>query len=79
MKYPINFIPENAFLKITVSARQRRLYFKDVKTFKKVPKPHTPPIPAFHLAEDWGKSAITDCGSNYTQELALAHGNYWTW
>jgi hypothetical protein len=75
MKYQINFIPENAFLKVSVEGRQRRLYFKDVRTYKKVPKRHPPPIPQFTGTVDWGKSANASCGQNYVQELSLKSGN----
>lgn len=75
MKYQINFIPQNAFLKVSVEGRQRRLYFKDVKTYKKVPKCRTPAIPAFESSVDWEGSAVTNCGSDYGRELTLKGGN----
>ncbi len=47
MKYVASFIPENAFLKVKVGSQQRRIYFKDVKMYKKVVRGIRPSIPIF--------------------------------
>jgi hypothetical protein len=47
MKYSIAQLPENAFLKVLVGRRERRLYFTDVKKYAKRVKPHLPAIPPF--------------------------------
>lgn len=47
MKYVTSFIPENAFLKVNVGSQQRRIYFKDVKKYKKVVRGYRPPLPIF--------------------------------
>lgn len=48
-----------------MEGRQRRLYFKDVKTYKKVAKYRTPAIPAFESNVDCEGSAVMNCGSEY--------------
>lgn len=62
MKQPLSSLPENAFLKVVVGRRERRLYFKDVKHYAKRVKPHLPPLPSFFQEIEWNKSDITDCG-----------------
>ena len=54
-------LPANAFLKVIVGAHIRRVYFKDVKKYKKLVKPHLPPIPIFDACDEWNKSTITSC------------------
>lgn len=58
MKYQINYIPENAFLKVTVDGRQRKLYFRDVKTYRKISKKHVPHIPPYEATIEWGNASL---------------------
>ena len=60
MKNMTSRIPENALLKVVVGSRPRRLYFKDVKMYKKIVRTHRPPVPIFETEIiRWDKSAIT--------------------
>ncbi len=61
-------LPANAFLKILVGSKTRRVFFKDVKKYKKLMKPHLPPIPTFDTYVDWNKSTITSCEDDITKE-----------
>jgi len=47
MKYTENIIPLNAFLKVSVSQRIRKVYFKDVKMYTKIYRKLAPSIPSF--------------------------------
>ncbi len=58
-----------------MEGRQRRLYFKDVKSYKKIAKHRTPTIPAFESVVDWEGSGVTNCGSDYGRKLSLKGGN----
>lgn len=69
-------LPANAFLKVVVGTHLRRVYFKDVKRYKKLVKPHIPPIPSFHHQDDWNKSTITSCDYDFPQERILEQGTY---
>ena len=71
MKVLLNKIPENAFLTLTVGIQKRRLYFKDVRMYKKTMKPHTPVIPSFDPSQEWEKSAVTDVNSESWKEIEL--------
>ena len=71
MKVLLNKIPENAFLTLTVGIQKRRLYFKDVRMYKKTMKPHTPVIPSFDPSQEWEKSAVTDVDSESWKEIEL--------
>jgi len=42
-----NEMLQNAFLKIVVNGAHQRLYLKDVKTYKKLYRRRTPPVPTF--------------------------------
>lgn len=60
MKNIASRIPENAFLKVVVGSQPRRLYFKDVKLYKKIIRAHRPPVPIFEIEViRWDQSAIT--------------------
>jgi len=37
----------NAYLKVTVNAAHRRLYFRDVRMYTKVPRRTLPPLPPY--------------------------------
>jgi len=47
MKYTENIIPLNAFLKVSVSQRIQKVYFKDVKMYKKIYRKLAPSLPAY--------------------------------
>jgi hypothetical protein len=47
MKYAIAKIPENAFIKISINQAARKVYFKDVKMFKKIVRAAHPNIPKY--------------------------------
>lgn len=64
-------LPANAFLKVLVGTHTRRVYFKDVKRYKKLMKPHLPPIPNFDAYLDWNKSTITSCDDDFTKEDSM--------
>jgi hypothetical protein len=68
MKQAAAPLPANAFLKVLVGTRTRRVYFKDVKRYKKLMKPHLPAIPDFNAYVDWNKSTITSCDDEITKE-----------
>jgi hypothetical protein len=74
MKALLNTIPENAFLTLTVGLRKRRLYFKDVRMYKKTMKPHPPRIPSFDPSQEWAKSAVTDVDSDSWKETESENG-----
>ena len=45
MKYATPELLQNAFLKVFVAGSPHRLYFRDVKTYKKLNKRIHPPLP----------------------------------
>lgn len=47
MKYATPELLQNAFLKVFVAGSPHRLYFRDVKSYKKIPKRISPALPAF--------------------------------
>ncbi len=47
MKYILSQIPPNAFLKVNVNSSTRKIYFKDVKIYRKIIKKTHPPLPAY--------------------------------
>lgn len=76
MKYVIDHIPSNTFLKVKVADRHRRLYFKDVKTYQKIMKRHSPSIPTFEEEIDWKGSGLTECASPSLEEREEEVKNY---
>jgi hypothetical protein len=64
-------LPANAFLKVLVGTHTRRVYFKDVKRYKKLMKPHLPAIPNYDAYLDWNKSTITSCDDDITKEDSI--------
>lgn len=48
MKYALPQVPPNAFLRVTVNHAQRKVYFKDVRMYRKITRRPTPPLPQFH-------------------------------
>jgi hypothetical protein len=76
MKQAAAPLPPNAFLKVIVGTHIRRLYFKDVKRYKKLVKPHIPAIPSFEPSEDWNKSTITNCDYDFPHENIIEQTSY---
>lgn len=68
MKYATKLLPENAFLKVRVGSHLRRVYFKDVKLYRKVVRGNHPPVPMFEEEVSWSKSTFTDCSCSDVQE-----------
>lgn len=64
-------LPANAFLKVLVGTHTRRVYFKDVKRYKKFMKSNLPPIPNFDDSLDWNKSTITSCDDDFIKEDSI--------
>jgi hypothetical protein len=68
MKQVVVPLPANAFLKVIVGTHIRRVYFKDVKKYKKLVKPHLPAIPKFDACDEWNKSTITSCDDETAED-----------
>lgn len=49
MNYIISQIPNNAFLKVNINQTTRKIYFNDVKMYKKIIKKTYPPLPNYPI------------------------------
>lgn len=62
MKFSVDQIPKNAFLKVWVCRKLQKVYFTDVKMYKKILRRHPPTPPPFSFENEWNKSQLTLCG-----------------
>lgn len=60
MKYTISQVPLNAFIKVVVGSATRKVYFRDVKMYKKITSKSHPSIPHYHSRAHKLAEANTD-------------------
>ena len=50
----------NAYLKVTVNSAPRRLYFRDVSTYAKLPRRTLPPLPPYSPRKPHSETELTE-------------------